>query len=99
MLCVVVAFVVDAASCNNFHIGIFADLECVIDGFFQALGKNYRNMDVFVFCIRLDDDINARFVCLRDDIDIFRNMAFDALAVFANVIGALRERVDIGNFS
>ena len=90
---------VDAAAGNNGHIGVFPDVEIIVDQVLQpGLAYHHRDMHAFVFGARGDDDIDAGFVGLGDNIDVGGGIAPGGSAVGADIVGADRKPVQIGNF-
>ena len=62
---------VDAAARDDDHIGIFANIEVIIDQILKAgLADDHGNVDAFIPGAGGDDNINAGFIGLGDDIDV-----------------------------
>ena len=91
-----VAGVVDAASCHNLDVTVFANVERVVDNVLQAgLGHNNGNEHRFAFGARLDVDVDAGDVSLGGNLDKGGRVALNQLSVFADVEGALGHAVNI----
>lgn len=65
--------VVYAAARYNGDIGVFPDIEVVVDQIVHtAMGDDCRNVYGFTLGAGLDHDVNARLVRLGDNLDILR---------------------------
>ena len=86
MLGVAVAAVVNAAAGDDRHFRAFADKEVVIDHVMEAgLCQDDRDVHILVLGERLDLDVDAVFIGLRDDLDVLRIMPVGLLAVGADI--------------
>ena len=92
-------FVVNAASGNDDYIAVFTDMKVIVDRFPVSGGTDdYRNMHALVHCSGLDININARSVGLALNGNIGRLPPALGLSVDPDIVGALRNPVQIGNF-
>ena len=62
---------VDAAARNDDHIGVFTNLEVIVDQVLKAgLADDHGNVDAFIPGAGGDDDIDTGLIGLGDDIDM-----------------------------
>src|SRR5699024_200604 len=86
------------AARNDCDIGVFPDVEIVVDKVGQAgLGDDDRDVHALVFGAGFDIDIDAGQVLLADNIDVGGGAAALQLAVGPDVVGADRQRVQFGH--
>ena len=97
---VLVAAVGDAAARDDDHVAVVAHKEVVVHDLLQAaLGKHHGDMDALVFRAGLDADVDAGLVGLGADLNVGGGVAARRLAVCADVVGALRHLVQVGDLS
>ena len=100
MLGILVAAVVNAAACDNYHVRAFADEEVVIDHFLQsALGHYDGNMHAFIFGSGLDPDFQSADFLLRNNFNIGRGLSACGGTVGTDVVGAFRHSVQVCHFT
>ena len=93
------AAVVDAAARDDDHVGAFADIKVVVNRFLDAAGaQHHRDMHAFVFRAGLYEDVDARAVFFRLDVDVGGGVPPGQLAVGAKVVGAHRHVVESRDF-
>ena len=94
-----VAAVVDAASRYDDHVAVFSYEEIVIDDVVQAaLLHDHGDMDALIFRAGLNVDIDSGSVFLGDNLDVGGVLAPCQLAVASDVVGALRDGVEVRYF-
>ena len=89
--------VVYAAARYNGDIGVFPDIEVVVDQIVHtAMGDDCRNVYGFTLGAGLDHNVNARLVRLGDNLDILRVLTGCTAAVRPDIVGAdCRQVADI----
>ena len=93
------AGVVDAAAGNDLHVGIGADVEIVVHQIGKAgLGHDDRNVEGLLLGAGGNVDVDTRLVLLALNDDIGGVGAALQLAVFADIVGALRNLFQIRDF-
>ena len=93
-----IASVVNAATGHDGDIRPFADVKIVIHQILQTgLAEQNRDVHAFVFGAGLDININAGFIRLGDNVNVFRGAPTGTTTVGANVVRALRHFVQTGD--
>ncbi len=91
--------VIDTAARDDHDIGSFSDIKVVINELLDsARCHDDRDMDTLILCARLDLNVDAGTVLLRDDVDIRRRVSRDGFTIGADVICADRHLMQISNF-
>ena len=99
VLGILAAAVVDAAAGDDDDVAVGADIEVVIDRFFDAaLGQDHGDVHALVPGAGFDMNINAAAVRLGDDVDVGGGVPAGKLAVGAEIVGTGRHAVQVGNF-
>ena len=89
---------VDAAARDDDHIGVFANIEVIIDQVLETgLADHHGDVDAFIPGAGGDDNINAGFIGFGDDIDVGGGIAPGGGAVGADIVGPDGQAVEIGD--
>ena len=94
------AAVIDAAACDDGHVGAFADEKVVVNHFGEAaLRHDNWNMHALALRARAYADFKAAHIGLGDNLDIRGGLASGGLAVGTDVVRAFGNLVQIGDFA
>ena len=99
MLGILIATIVNTATCYNNHIAIITYIEIIIDGFLNtAFTKNNRNMHAFILGAILDADIYTAFaVGFGGNINISCGIPPSLFTINPEIIGSLWYTVQVSH--
>ena len=89
---------VDAAARDDDHIGIFTNIEVIIDQILKAgLADDHGNVDAFIFGAGGDDNINAGFIGFGDNIDMRGSIASGRGTVGTDIVGPDGQAIEVSD--
>ena len=96
---VVGAAVIDAATGDDSNVHVVANEKIVIDSFFESAGADDDgNMNNFALGVRLNINVDAAVATgFGRNVDIGDTVAADRFAIDAEVVGAGRDTIDVGD--